>query len=345
MIDRRGYWLVSGALSLGMAFVGGGFARGQAPPPVQGPATTSETPAEPSLTADKPLMHEAFAEPTEASVRLRVPKAPPAPLDETRSDDLHPDEAVWVPGYWTWDARGNDFAWITGAWRVPPAGSVWVSGRWTRDDQGWYWSPGRWNRRRGAGPNAAVGNTDWRANGPPAEHPADDPGVAPGPDAFYVPGHYAPTPGGDRLDWKAGYWARARAGWDWVPARWVRRPSGWDFREGGWVRDPENGPPQRYNAARPALPNDRDLPPAIVESRPVDPAVNDPIAGEEAAVAGPGPVVVARPGPVVVRPGAMPPPPGDFYYYPGFARPARTYYDPLGVIPPFVRGMLDRVMP
>ena len=71
----------------------------------------------------------------------------------------------------------------------------------------------------------------------PADHPADQPTAAPGPDYFFVPGHYAPL--GDQVAWKAGFWARSQPGWDWVPARWVRRAAGWEFRAGHWVLEPD----------------------------------------------------------------------------------------------------------
>ena len=72
----------------------------------------------------------------------------------------------------------------------------------------------------------------------PSNHPDDTPAAAPGPDYFFVPGHYAPV--GDQLQWKRGFWARAQAGWDWNPARWVRAPAGGISvrllgRRPGWV--------------------------------------------------------------------------------------------------------------
>ncbi len=84
----------------------------------------------------------------------------------------------------------------------------------------------------------AANRPAWRTTGPPAEQPDDTPPPAPGPDFFYVPGHYAPA-AGDRLAWVPGFWASVQLGWDWIPARWVRRPDGWDFREGHWMRDPD----------------------------------------------------------------------------------------------------------
>lgn len=176
---------------------------------------------------------------------------------------------------------------------------------------------------------------DWRVDGPPADHPEDLAGPAPDPRAFYVPGHYAPE--GDRLVWVKGFWARIQAGWDWVPARFVRMADGWDYREGYWTRDPVVSAP-RYNVARPrSVEADSGLPPAIVELR---------LGSAEEGVTSGGEVVEGPLPPVVVGPR------GRRYFVP--YRPmvevrARRLYDPYGVVgetvPPFVRNMLDRILP
>ena len=137
----------------------------------------------------------------------------------------------------------------------PPVGSFWVNSRWVRDADGWYRVAGYWSRRRDravvATEFATTTQPAWRTTGPPADHPDDIPGPAPGPNYFFVPGHYEPA--GDRLAWTPGFWAQVHPGWDWVPARWVRRPDGWQFREGRWVLDPATGSAiiSRRTTARP----------------------------------------------------------------------------------------------
>ncbi|MDR3637124.1 MAG: hypothetical protein P4L84_25195 [Isosphaeraceae bacterium] len=217
-----------------------------------------------------------------------------------------------------------------------------------RDADGWYRVPGYWNTpKTRARTMAAPAPTDWRVAGPPAEEPEETPGPAPGPNSFYVPGHY--TPDGDRLAWTPGFWADGQPGWDWIPARWVRRPNGWDYREGYWLRDSDAV--RRHEVARP-VPYDRgDLPPAIVVSEPTDkdkvaspPGVRprDPIDEAEAAremrggLLVPEPYVLPRyaygPGAVVIRP------PGMYPYGPGgVVVPA--------AVPPFVQRLLNRVLP
>jgi hypothetical protein len=256
-----------------------------------------------------------------------------------------------VPGHWSWSPAKADFVWVAGSWRVAPEGATWVAGRWLRDADGWYWVPGYWNTPKARATAAeAVGPRNWRAEGPPTEQPDDPPGAAPGPNAFYVPGHY--TPEGDRLTWTRGFWAEVQPGWDWIPARWVRRTNGWEYREGYWLRDPEADQVRRRTAARP-VPDERTtgLPPAIVESAPNDrdaggpPAAappRDPIAEAEAAAAAPPRTAYPLPRPVYPYGYGPPPvvirPPGMYPYGPGgVVVPA--------AVPPFVRRILDRVLP
>jgi len=310
-------------------------------------------------------VHEALQASEGGTEAQRLSKAPPAPAIERPNDDRPDSRAVWVPGYWAWDVDRNDFVWVSGLWSIPPRGTIWVGGRWMRDGNGWYRVPGFWSRRRAnLRPNAVAIQPDWRQTGPPVDHPEDNPGVAPNPDSFLVPGHY--TPDGDRLVWTAGFWARARPGWDWIPARWVRRSEGWEFRKGHWVRDPET----THQVARPANP---DLPPAIVDSEPAGNAPNlerrsslpradadrDLIGEEEAALRDtkPGAPRTQVGPPLVVTPGVPyrwdngPP-----VIYGNFGRPYRmirppgSIYGPTGVVvpdavPPFVQGILDRVLP
>ncbi len=172
--------------------------------------------------------------------RVYAPKEPPAVIAERPTGARPQRRSIWVPGYWDWDPVQAEYFWIGGVWQTPPAGTVWVGSRWTRDDRGWYRKMGFWSKQRGGGivetGYQEVAPPAWRMTGPPADHPADQPGPAPSPNDFYVPGHYAPD--GDQVRWKPGFWTSSQPGWDWIPARWVRRPSGWEFRAGHWVREP-----------------------------------------------------------------------------------------------------------
>lgn len=260
-------------------------------PPAADPPKAVES-TEPELIPNAPL-HDALrlSETKTDSKPERAPKSPPPPVAERPSSDPPDPNARWFGGYWSWDPARDDFIWVSGAWRVPPADSIWVEGRWRRDADGWYRVPGVWSRRQEkhaqeSTPNPAPAPTaepapaavttagNWRENGPPVDRPAESPGPAPGPNYFYVPGQYAPD-GDQRTVWKDGFWAQVQPGWDWVPARWARQADGWHYREGYWTRDtgPAQGqvqtqapPTSRRSAARPGQ---QPLPSGVIESEPI----------------------------------------------------------------------------
>lgn len=335
MVLARGDWVVRGLLLGTCLSVTVSTARAQdsSLPPLQGPVVTTEPPATPAPRHD--VLPAAQPRPQSE----RAPKTPPEPIQEEPSDDRTDPKAQWVPGYWSWSPAKEDFVWVVGRWQVPPAGASWVASRWMRDADGWYRVPGFWNTPRRDRAVVTAGN--WRADGPPADHPDDTPGAAPGPNYFYVPGHY--TPDGDRLAWTNGFWAKEQPGWDWVPARWVRRPGGWTYRDGYWLRDSELAT-QRHTVARPSAEAERDgdLPPAIVESEPSD---KDPL---------PNPPANARRDPISEAESGLPPyrrPRFGYVPPPVVIRPPGMYpYGPAGVVvpgavPPFVQRLLDRVLP
>ena len=343
----------------------------QAPPPLDGPVTglealpSTEAPQAGAAERESPApARSGEVLPADGSPagtgRVHVPQAPPAPIAERPSGERPDARAQWISGHWDWDQSRSEFVWVAGSWQIPPAGMVWVAGRWMRDPDGWYYLPGSWSRRDRLAGVANRNRAAWRTTGPPADHPDDTPGLAPSPDSFFVPGHYAPS--GDRLVWIPGAWARVQPGWDWIPARWVRRPDGWDFREGSWVRDPSTvvvtTRPRRRFAARPGT---YSRPSVIIESetrvagpdaasdRPPPPPYaltpSDPIAEAEAAgrLAGSSTTVVTEFPPVLIGPVTGMPyyvirPPGAYPYGPGGVVVP-------GAVPPFVRRMLDRILP
>ncbi len=180
--------------------------------------------------AEGPL-HEAFLSPTRDLAPDHVAKSPPPPIVERPGVDAPGPRAQWIEGYWEWDPNRDDFTWVTGTWRNPPPGRFWVNGYWKRDADGWYRVPGFWSDRR-------TERIDYRAEGPPADRPEEEVGEAPGPDYFYVPGHYEPD--GEGVVWKKGFWSKAQPGWAWVPAQWVHQAEGWNFQEGYWDRTLED---------------------------------------------------------------------------------------------------------
>ncbi len=295
--------------------------KSAAPAPVQAPETTRPRR---STTVDVDVAGPGA--PGGPATRVYIDREPPAPIAERPSGRRPNARAVWTPGYWEWEPANTRFVWVGGSWQVPPAGMAWIPGRWTHGARGWYWTAGGW--RRPGLVTSSANRPAWRINGPPAEHPDDTPAPAPGPDSFYIAGHYAPTPSGDRLVWVPGFWSAMQPGWDWIPARWVRRPDGWDFREGHWVRDPSTVVIERV--PRRALRRARRNAGVTVITR-------DPITGAEVDVQAigdplaPTPIVGGVPYYVIRPPGAYP------YGPNGVVVP--------GTVPPFVRRMLDRVLP
>jgi len=276
--------------------------------------------------------------------RLYAPQQPPPPVAERPSGRRPGARAQWLPGYWEWDPVAAEFVWMGGVWQVPPRGMIWVAGRWQRGDGGWYRASGYWSPRRDAAvvrnQFTASSQPAWRTTGPPTDHPADTLAAAPGPDYFFIAGHYAPV--GDRLKWTPGFWATAQPGWDWIPARWVRRPSGWEFRAGHWVREPDavdvrvtlGRPNGRVFAQKPAR--------AAGEMSPSEPDVDQPPPPDGALERDPIAEAEETPPLVVVPRVAMPyyviRPPGSYPYGPGGVVVP-------GVVPPFVRRILDQVLP
>ena len=121
----------------------------------------------------------------------------------------------------------------------------------------------------------------------------------------------------------------AQAGWDWIPARWVRRAGGWDFRAGYWVPDPVVANADGAIVRPPGV-DDRPLPPAGAADE------RDVIAETEIRVNPDGSTAVVVQAPrmpyYVIRP------PGSYPYGPGGVVVP-------GAVPPFVRRLLDQVLP
>jgi hypothetical protein len=199
--------------------------------------------------------HEAMGATGKDRKPERLDRAPPPAIVERPGTGTPSPDAQWIEGYWTWNESRRDFDWVTGVWRVAPAGKFWVRGYWRRDPTGWSRVPGFWSdghaapapkRDAVAAPADRSRTTPERSReiaGPLPERPREIIGPPPGPGYFYVPGEYVPQ--GSQLVWKAGIWYPSQPGWEWIPAHWVRQASGWTFREGYWNRvgQTPNAPP------------------------------------------------------------------------------------------------------
>jgi len=162
MFDTLSRWGVTGLLT-GLLLVGTGIAQTPEVPPYDPDAPLGNSPPVPGsqpFNPDNPPpptnqgevqargpIHEAFAQPGESTVKpgIVAPKTPPEALQEVPPDQKpEGDNVVWIPGYWTWDEDRNDFTWVSGFWRVAPAGRKWAPGYWNKAESGYQWVSGFW---------------------------------------------------------------------------------------------------------------------------------------------------------------------------------------------------------
>jgi hypothetical protein len=223
-------------------------AQGVAEPAAQGgPATvhTHTTPAvapaetvTPVKQATKTLSvrHEAVMDAAGNIVGETVVKtAPPEPKSEAVPTEKRPDDsAVWVPGYWQWDAGKANYDWVPGTWRRAIPGMTWTAGRWAKVANGYEWLPGFWTG--GSDTTTTKGSTTTRTiiapEAPPAPREESIP-VSPGADLTWIPGYWTYERGG--YAWVPGHWERPlAASMIWLPPRWVQTPEGYGILPGHW---------------------------------------------------------------------------------------------------------------
>ncbi len=173
-------------------------------------------------------VHEAFASPTtEPKATPQIAKKPPAPIEELPPEERPEGDVIWIGGYWSWDDDRADYLWVSGCWRVKPAGKEWVPGYWREVGANSQWVSGFWTN---AQEPKAQGVTYYPE--PPAPPNVAAPGQAPEADMFHIPGYWMWS--GDRYVWRAGYWTRVRAGHVYVPSHYRWTPSGYIFISGYW---------------------------------------------------------------------------------------------------------------
>lgn len=172
-------------------------------------------------------MHEAFAAPYsgEPEPGIIVDKQPPQPIDEVPPEYAPEGEnVVWVPGYWGWDPKQDDFVWISGVWRQVPPDQTWVPGYWAQVDDGFQWVSGFWNLES----NQELVYLPY----PPENLEQGPTSPAPDGDFFWVPGCW--TWNGTDYQWRPGYWAKTQSEWVWIPATYNWTPYGCVFVQGYW---------------------------------------------------------------------------------------------------------------
>ncbi|MEO8503362.1 MAG: hypothetical protein ABI609_05650 [Acidobacteriota bacterium] len=87
-----------------------------------------------------------LAAPAEAGVRIGVHVGIARPALRREVAAVRPSSHhVWVAGYWHWPEGGREWAWVGGAWTLPPhAHATWVGPRYVRRDGEWVYTSGYW---------------------------------------------------------------------------------------------------------------------------------------------------------------------------------------------------------
>lgn len=73
----------------------------------------------------------------------QVPPTPPPPQAEGVISPAPAANAVWIPGYWSFD--GNSYSWVAGHWEIPPMNThTYVAAHWENQGSGYFFVPAYW---------------------------------------------------------------------------------------------------------------------------------------------------------------------------------------------------------
>jgi hypothetical protein len=76
-------------------------------------------------------------------VREMPPTPPPAPTNTSVTTPPPAPNALWIPGYWSFD--GYRYTWAAGRWEVPPANAhSYVAAHWESRPDGYVFVQGYW---------------------------------------------------------------------------------------------------------------------------------------------------------------------------------------------------------
>jgi hypothetical protein len=138
---------------------------------------------------------------------------------------------IYIRGHWVW--HHERWEWKGGFWdRVAQPGYAWVPGQWVARGNGWVWIEGHYTPA--APPPPAGQPYEVIASEPPPAPIVEAVPMAPGPEYFWIAGHW---------HWNGGWvWVRGRydrhphfhPGAGWEPGHWDRRGASWVWREGHW---------------------------------------------------------------------------------------------------------------
>jgi len=140
---------------------------------------------------------------------------------------------IWIRGHWRWH-HGN-WDWVGGRWEfVTQPSSTWIPGQWVARGNGWVWIEGHYAVVAAPQPLPPGQQYEVVASEEPPAPIAELAPIAPGPEFFWIGGHW---------HWNRGWvWVHGRydrhphfhpgAGWD--PGHWDRRGNNWVWHEGHW---------------------------------------------------------------------------------------------------------------
>ena len=171
-------------------------------------------------------IHEAFVSQVSENYVVRsISHEPPLPINE-RAPERMDQEAAWVPGYWDWDDKWQDFLWVSGFWRKPPPGHEWIPGFWQQYPEGWVRVSGFWS---------AVEERDLMyIDITPPDQIDEKVQYPPNRDYFWVPGHWEYSFQIKDFYWHPGRWDLLDPYWILVPAHYIWRPEGYVYVPAYW---------------------------------------------------------------------------------------------------------------
>ncbi len=139
---------------------------------------------------------------------------------------------IWIRGHWMW--RHERWVWFDGHWdRFAGPGHAWIPGQWVARGNGWVWIEGHYAAQVPQQPRPGQVVEVIASEAPPAAIIENMP-PAPGPEFFWIGGHWHWSGG---WVWVRGYYGRHphfHPGGGWEPGRWDHRGGSWVWHDGRW---------------------------------------------------------------------------------------------------------------
>jgi hypothetical protein len=156
---------------------------------------------------------------------------PPPPRVEVITPG--PPGTIWIRGHWAW--RHERWEWITGHWdRASQPGSTWIPGQWIPRGNGYVWIEGHYIVQATPPPPPPGQQVEVVASEAPPAPIYEAVPVAPGPDFFWIGGHWHWNGG---WVWLGGHYDRHphyHPGGYWEAGHWDRRGGNYVWHEGRW---------------------------------------------------------------------------------------------------------------